>query len=638
MEHGEDRDHKRLLEETNALLKLTGYGNHAFENINELVSSISSMCVALYERFFDVRLDNVRREPRTLDDYSHNAQLVVDGLSAALLTEELQHVTGAKVCGGDLACIRELVRVLTQVYQVLHRPASRLASSSSSNDLALDETFYIKRQPKKKKSRTKKSANTSSKTTIELGDPSLLTTKKYGRFVPLGGSSNAGSNNGGNDRWPQPNGASKASRGNQSTASRPRSFTSAKSKSNAVSNSTRPPTTSTPVVRALGFGSVSSVSLADSGDNELTGLTFSDSNDDLTSVSRLSRELSEGASELAGVPPRQDTRHEHDGGSLHVDDLAAPQEKPPTPPSQLSKPLQSTQAIFPSSFTSWNADDAPRSPEPTKSRPVTIQQPPAAPSKLFKSHVAKVRPLHRVATPASKDRVQQRRYKALLNEHVKDMRVKEMKLNQHIARSFQNRKHADHIEQIRTKKLHDELKLQRIALSVQQKRVEAQNLKNTMEHILSLEKMRLKQEHEMTTAALHAIHRQHADREQALENYFANQIELVKEQREHEVRERTLVQQAHKLASEQMLRELRSSREMEVAALMEQRRHLADVQQVRQEWKAERFVQQKTMHLMDFSKKKMDPFYAAAMKSRAKRIEGAIQTGAKGRIVKSVDK
>ncbi|RHY32902.1 hypothetical protein DYB32_002125 [Aphanomyces invadans] len=486
MEHGEDRDHKRLLEETNALLKLTGYGNHAFENINELVSSISSMCVALYERFFDVRLDNVRREPRTLDDYSHNAQLVVDGLSAALLTEELQHVTGAKVCGGDLACIRELVRVLTQVYQVLHRPA------------------------------------------------------------------------------------------------------------------------------------VSSVSLADSGDNELTGLTFSDSNDDLTSVSRLSRELSEGASELAGVPPRQDTRHEHDGGSLHVDDLAAPQEKPPTPPSQLSKPLQSTQAIFPSSFTSWNADDAPRSPEPTKSRPVTIQQPPAAPSKLFKSHV---RPLHRVATPASKDRVQQRRYKALLNEHVKDMRVKEMKLNQHIARSFQNRKHADHIEQIRTKKLHDELKLQRIALSVQQKRVEAQNLKNTMEHILSLEKMRLKQEHEMTTAALHAIHRQHADREQALENYFANQIELVKEQREHEVRERTLVQQAHKLASEQMLRELRSSREMEVAALMEQRRHLADVQQVRQEWKAERFVQQKTMHLMDFSKKKMDPFYAAAMKSRAKRIE-----------------
>ncbi|RHY64181.1 hypothetical protein DYB30_000336 [Aphanomyces astaci] len=77
-----------------------------------------------------------------------------------------------------------------------------------------------------------------------------------------------------------------------------------------------------------------------------------------------------------------------------------------------------------------------------------------------------------------------------------------------------------------------------------------------------------------------------------------------------------------------MIRELRSSREMEVAALMEQRRHLADVQQVRQERKTARYIEQQTMETMDLAKKKIDPFYAAAMKSRAKRQQKAAQAPA----------
>ncbi|RHY45364.1 hypothetical protein DYB38_003943 [Aphanomyces astaci] len=523
------RERTRLLEDTNALLKLTGYGDRAFQSIDELVSSISSMCVALYERFFDLILDNVIREPRSLDDYSHNAQLVVDGLSAALLTEELQHVTGVKVCGGDFICIRDLVRVLTQVYQMLHRPKSRLGSScSSSNDLSLDETFYIKRSSKKKKPATKKGTTSTSSVSGRSIDPSLQTTKKYGRFVPLVGSSHGNSFDGRDSRrQTQSKGAASRGGANEASPSQPRSSTSSKSKTKPSLRSAQPSTSpqfEPPVPRTLDFGSVSSVSFAGSHE-ELSGLEFSDSNDrQELSGGRLSLELSNAACELAVTSPQHASMRHDDGGSLHVDDLvqASMDLTPSAQSGPCSPPLVAAEAKPPPSKLPWDNydEEEPRSPEATRAgnSTTTTMQPKAAAVKSVQEAAAKVRVVASRGLTDGDVGAAVRWSAGGGVQRSPPTTAKEMKLNQHIARSFQNKKHADHIDRIRTKKLHDELKLQRIALRVQQKRVEAQNLKDTMEHLLHLEKMRLKQEHDETTATLHAIQRQHADRELALEN------------------------------------------------------------------------------------------------------------------------
>ncbi|KAG9410663.1 Centrosomal protein of 95 kDa [Aphanomyces cochlioides] len=530
----------RLVEETNALLKLSGFGDRAFKDVNELVSSVSSMSVALYERFFDVRLDDIIREPHSIEDYSHNAQLVVDNLAAALLTEDLQHVTGAKVCTGDLDCIRALIRVLSRVYHMLHRSRLDSSYSSSSNaDLPLDQTFYAKRTAKK----TKKQRPASAKNSQGTDDPSLLTTQKYGRFVSTSSSHRSQSKN---------------------------------SKSSSVRKSAKSSAKAKPS-RTLDFGSLSSVSMAASrGEVNLTGLEFSESSNEI----RL-------AAPTPPSPPK------HNDGSLHMDDLA--------PHTENSPPA--------------HADVTPPSPKAT----ITHAEP--APTSPLKREELKIR-----LQPTSADRLHQLRYKTVLNEHVQNIRLQEMKTHRRMERAFHHKQHTERVERIRSMRLHDELKLQRLALGVQQKRLEEKNLKETMQHLLMLEKARLKQEHEQTAEVLKAIQREHAQRESALEQFFVNQMQMVKEERDNEVRERALLQQAHKQASDQMLRELRSSREKEVAALMEQREHLAQVQQVRQERHMARYIAQTYQNPpTDAFRKKIDPFYAAAMKSRATRQQKVAQ-------------
>jgi len=68
---------------------------------------------------------------------------------------------------------------------------------------------------------------------------------------------------------------------------------------------------------------------------------------------------------------------------------------------------------------------------------------------------------------------------------------------------------------------------------------------------------------------------------------------------------------------------MRVTREKEIRGLMDQRRHLAETQQVRQERKIGQYLASSKQNLfsydVDIAKKKGDPFYLAAMKSRQKR-------------------
>ncbi|OQR91513.1 hypothetical protein ACHHYP_20184 [Achlya hypogyna] len=517
----------RLIEETNALLRLTGFGDRTFKSTPELVASVSSMSVALYEKLFDLRLDGVVREPHSLDDYSENAQLVIDALAAAMLTDELRDVSGTKICAGDLVAIRDLVRVLTHVYQMLRR-SQRDAASSDSDRNSLSATYYTKR-PKKGAKRTKKPV---------VEDPSLLTTKKYGRFVPAASAA-----------------SSKQSSRRASSAS-----------SNSERSIIKRRDTSAP--RVPDFGSVSSVSFAGTANGAL---------EDTSAFS---------------FPEDSD-----------VDETPVPA---PMPIERAKPPVAP------------KADDCrPPSTSPeSRSEPSKLRLEDMLPDASRRSSKS-FRPLPNLK---STERMHQARYKAVLSDHVHSMRRKEQQQHARLGRAVQQQQHALQVERIRAAKIHQELRRQRVALGLDQKRLEERHLKETMDTLLHLERDRLRQEAEATATALQTIEREHARKEQALETFYAHQMDLAKEQRERELQDRALLEQAHRLASEKLLRETRQQREKELQDVLAQRRHLAQVQHVRQERRVQAYVAatQRRVPVMtlDVAEKVRDPFRAAALKSR----------------------
>jgi hypothetical protein len=123
---------QRVLARTNALLGTLGFGDRSFARAADLVASVSSMSVALYEKLFQFRLHDVVRVPRTLQDYEHNAQLVVDALAGALLEPAVEDdhassrdqsskpLMGRHLCSGDWSAILQLVERLEQVYAILY--------------------------------------------------------------------------------------------------------------------------------------------------------------------------------------------------------------------------------------------------------------------------------------------------------------------------------------------------------------------------------------------------------------------------------------------------------------------------------------------------------------------------------------
>lgn len=117
----------RVLRDANALLAKIGFGARQFERFEDLVASVSSMSVALYEKLFQLRLDHVVRVPQRLADYEANAQLVVDALASALLehSASAHAVTGKALCAGDAHSIERVVRMFEQVFSILEDASAR---------------------------------------------------------------------------------------------------------------------------------------------------------------------------------------------------------------------------------------------------------------------------------------------------------------------------------------------------------------------------------------------------------------------------------------------------------------------------------------------------------------------------------
>ncbi|OWZ15656.1 hypothetical protein PHMEG_00010659 [Phytophthora megakarya] len=157
-----------------------------------------------------------------------------------------------------------------------------------------------------------------------------------------------------------------------------------------------------------------------------------------------------------------------------------------------------------------------------------------------------------------------------------------------------------------------DVRLHRIAIGLEARNEEEKQLRHAMNHLLDLEKEKLREEHRLTTSVLKQIQKEHAEREQAMENFYANQIQLVKEQTRREAKERELVEKAQRSASEKMMRELRHDRENELTRLLQEKQHLEETRRFRHTSQMTQLLEKTEEH----SARRTDAFYTAAMKAR----------------------
>jgi hypothetical protein len=102
-----------IIRDTNGLLAAVNI-EKKINSVEELSRVASSMFVAVFEAFFKTRLDNIYRNPQSHQEYSINAQRVIDALSVQIQMD-LQHITGSSIASGEIRAISYLIHILAQV-------------------------------------------------------------------------------------------------------------------------------------------------------------------------------------------------------------------------------------------------------------------------------------------------------------------------------------------------------------------------------------------------------------------------------------------------------------------------------------------------------------------------------------------
>lgn len=122
---------ERIVSDTNRLFVQLGIDAKPIPSFAELQRSASSMFVAIFEKFFQVRLRNVKRKPRVVTHYVQNAQLVINALSA-MLSIELSHITGESIYAGEPDKIIQLMDIFEALVTRYSPRAAGLGSEPST--------------------------------------------------------------------------------------------------------------------------------------------------------------------------------------------------------------------------------------------------------------------------------------------------------------------------------------------------------------------------------------------------------------------------------------------------------------------------------------------------------------------------
>ncbi|KAF4145817.1 hypothetical protein GN958_ATG05001 [Phytophthora infestans] len=651
----------QLLLDTNALLSKLGFGDRAFANAADLVASVSSMSVALYEKLFQFRLRDVERVPRTRQDYEHNAQLVTDALRSALLDQvndddATDTLTGVNLCAGDLGSIRRLLTMLEQVYLLLFEESQEVGEklrdvSFASLGMAATEvhaTMTKRRVPpkfgkKQRKESTPKSdpvTRSRPKRKKEIGTKSMSQCRgsqkqeevRIGRAVnaeelrrtSVGGKSRADAiaeNNKKRSRLLEKSlKASSSSRVAEPTKRGVRGGTRVAAK---TASGRKQQKVNEDLIETKPYGRFVAAGGSSSDEDKLQenenknkssdkqgaffeGVSSVQHNSDESmhfmddegvfaqNFSSISIEEEPEESDQAAAEPNED------------DENTQPNEnrKPSTPRKSANhQEAEEDDELTTSPVKKKVARNEPHAPE----RPST-SRPRRDPSKSLYPLLPKTR--HHAAT--SKAQAQFLRYKLSLKNHLQDLRQREASQRQHLERAFKSGEHMANVDKIRSRRFEQDVRLHRIAIGLEAKNEEEKQLRQAMSHLLDLEKEKLREEYRMTTSMLKQIQKEHAEREQAMENFYSNQIQLVKEQTRREAKEREVVEKAQRSASEKMMRELRHDRENQLTALLQEKQHWEETRRFRHASQLTQLLEKTE----ERSVKRTDAFYTAAMKAR----------------------
>ncbi|KAG6595873.1 Fanconi-associated nuclease 1 [Phytophthora cinnamomi] len=691
----------RLVADTNALLAKLGFGDRAFASAADLVASVSSMSVALYEKLFQFRLRDVERVPHTRQDYEHNAQLVADALRSALL-EQSEHgdavddeLTGQRLCAGDLGSIRRLLSMLEQVYTLLFEESQEVGDrlrdvSLASLGMATTEVVGVskRRVPPKFAKKQRKESRGTVESAPKSDDPERTSLRekrmnKEIRTARRSASQSRTSQKQEEVRVGRTVRAKEEMRGRRTASlsgtDRSRLDVSVKraddiaennkKRSRLLERSFRATSSSRAEIAAKEAATRKSVqgrsrvivTATASGHNKqkeieqdllktkkygrFVAAAGSASSDEDKPRGKVSKEKpTEGKRDVffEGVSSVQhnsdesmhfmeeegafaqnfssisieDAEPETKEGEAHAEQDIADQENArpnentdPRNPVSHQKSSNHLEAEDEDGATSSPvkkkvARGEPRAPE----RPSSVRRTKRDQSKLLYPLLPKTK--HAAST--SKAQAQYLRYKLSLKNHLQELRQREAAQRQHLERAYKSGEHMANVDKIRSRRFEQDVRLHRIAIGLEAKNEEEKQLRQAMNHLLDLEKEKLREEHRMTTSVLKQIQKEHAEREQAMENFYANQIQLVKEQTRREAKERELVEKAQRSASEKMMRELRHERENQLAALLQEKQHLEETRKFRHASQMTQLLEKTD----ERSARRTDAFYTAAMKAR----------------------
>ncbi|KAE8912250.1 hypothetical protein PF005_g14356 [Phytophthora fragariae] len=674
----------RLVVDTNALLARMGFGDRAFASAADLVASVSSMSVALYEKLFQFRLRDVERVPRTLQDYEHNAQLVADALRSALLEQSsdadvgAEELTGRRLCAGDLGSIRRLLNMLEQVYALLFEESQEVGDrlrDVSLASLGMETTEglttskrrvppkFAKKQRKEsvdsapksddpertslREKRRSKETRTARRSASQSRAGMKLEEVRVGRAVDeLRGrrtSSLSGTNR---SRLDVSTKRADAIAENNKKRSRLLEQSFNASSTSRAEVAAKEAATKKAAPRALAkkqketeqellktkkYGRF--VTAADSassdedkpredGSKEEPAVVFFEG---VSSVQHNSDESmhfmeEEGAFaqnfssiSIEDVEPETKEGELRAGHDIADQENAQPNENvdvkksAPQHKSTNQQEAEEEDGTTSSPVKKKVARDEPHAPERPSLRKTRRDQ-----SKSLYPLVPKTK--H--AASASKAQAQYLRYKLSLKNHLQELRQREASQRQHLERAYKSGEHMANVDKIRSRRFEQDVRLHRIAIGLEAKNEEEKQLRHAMNHLLGLEKEKLREEHRVTTTVLKQIQKEHVEREQAMENFYANQIQLVKEQTRREAKERELVEKAQRSASEKMMRELRHERENQLAALLQEKQHLEETRKFRHASQMTQLLEKTD----ERSARRTDAFYTAAMKARERHI------------------
>lgn len=545
---------KRVLNETNTLLLDMGLGKdhrRLFCNVKDLTASISSMSVAVYEKLFQTRLDSICRYPTTMIQYIDNVDSILEALRGVILIREAASASYLDKINGTDICSGD-VRSIGKLIAVFREIYETLYFNTSLNIVFTEDPDVSEPPQRAHCPRSKKNCNRKGRNCGVIA----LKQKNCSRKI-------------------------RTKRGGMLASTRvvPDTYNE-----NADADS----------VPEARYDS-------DLHRSQISPMPLNSSISDLSF--KKFRERQAGVS-FGSFSPVEINQSPH---SLVCESI----EMEANENILREKPIHDDQNLDAKHEIIDSATDINKQKEEDDARG-TRKVSPNLSSKKDKSSRTPLYPLVPMRLSATTCRAE-KKYSLLIQDHVETLRLQEKRHRELLARRFRVSKHQQQIDAIRHRNFQQTLCQERLAAQMQQKTTLESHMRIMMNNVLTIEKEKLKIKQKDFSEQIKSIQSSHQRQERALETFFDHQLALLKEELLRNTVEQDLTEKAHRLASKQLLRDLRHDQDENLKCTI-------DKAQERQKHRLYTWERDHQRQITQMTQKEptrtIDPFHAAAIRAR----------------------